>query len=305
MLDRLPRAGGTPRAAAGRQSGFALIAVIWIAGLLAVAATALSATIRSHVLYGRSVVSGTQAQAAADGLLRLLAWQLTAARRDAGRAFDGRWQSCRWGDVLASISIQDQSGLIDINTASPDLMRAVLSGLGLPEEGAAALEMAIEDFRDADRMSVLGGAEPVNYTARPYGPKNAPFAVVEELDQIPGITPQILSRLMPLTTVQSQQMGFSSAVAPAPLLASLHMTRAAAAASSYNTPSASSVLSVTAAVELPDGARFVRQAILAPIRQASRPYEIQSWTAPAWIAGRAPNPVQDTACESIWGASRL
>jgi hypothetical protein len=74
MLDdtTIPNRNPTP------ESGFILVSVIWIAGLLAVMAAAFTIGIRSYTLMGRNVIQGERAQAMADGMVRLAAYELAS-----------------------------------------------------------------------------------------------------------------------------------------------------------------------------------------------------------------------------------
>ena len=55
------------------DKGFVLVSVIWIAGLLAVLATAFRISVRSHILAGRNIVQGERARYLADGMVEFMA----------------------------------------------------------------------------------------------------------------------------------------------------------------------------------------------------------------------------------------
>lgn len=285
--------------ACSRRDGFILIAVIWIAGLLAVASTAFSVSMRSHIIYGRNAVSGEKVKSVADGLVRLAAWRVAASPSTMIVVPDGGWTACRWGDASLWISIQDQSGLVDLNMASPALMRALLEGLGLSTPDAMRMEMSMRDYRDADKAAMEGGDEPALYPGRAFGPKNAPFSTVEELDQIPGMTSDLFGKLIVLTSVDSEQTGVSFETAPVALLRALKLERPAGDSSPYSAPAASQVLAVKVAVHLPDGARFVRQALIAPLRQPKHPFAITKWISPPWPSELDKFSSKDTVCSAL------
>ena len=54
--------------------------------------------------------------------------------------------------VLAAISIQDQGGLIDLNTASPALLVALVAGVN---DGDGSVAGAIEDYKDSDKQPIV------------------------------------------------------------------------------------------------------------------------------------------------------
>jgi hypothetical protein len=77
--------------------------------------------------------------------------------------------------------------------------------VGVDQVKAQALAAAIADFRDADNFRRLGGAEEADYRAAglAWGPKNAPFDSVDELQQVFGMTTQLYERVAPSLTTYS------------------------------------------------------------------------------------------------------
>jgi type II secretory pathway component PulK len=265
-----------------QDAGFVLIAVIWLAGLLAVVATAFIIAVRSNNLMSSNTAQGAQAELAADGLVRLTMARLVdggVARRN-GEVFVCRWSS----DIVAEISVQDQGGLLDINTAVPDLVLAVLRGLGARADDVPGIAAAIQDYRDVDRQSADGGAEPALYQFQTFGPKNAPLDAPEELDQVPEISDELLFKLLPLVSTQSQQTGFDMAVAP------MVLKRALAAGGlsdtdllKFSSPTAAKVFAIDVVATPKNGARYRRVALVALTGQQERPIATL-----AWQRGRAP-----------------
>ena len=142
-----------------RENGFVLIMVIWLSGLLAAFAISVTVSVRSHALYARNAMSEVRAKGIADGLVQLTALQVVY--EDGAPPADGSWRACSWPDgAQAWVAVQDQSGLVDLNTASPSLMAALIEGLGLPPVEAEEMVAAMRDFRDADSISDFGRGEP-------------------------------------------------------------------------------------------------------------------------------------------------
>lgn len=278
------------------NKGFVLVTVIWLSAILAAFAVSVSVSVRSHALFARNAASGALAAGIADGLLQLTALDLAHASQAArGARADGSWRACRWSKAAqAWISVQDQNGLVDLNMASAPLMIALLRGLGLPPDQALVMSGAMRDYRDADSNAGQGGPEPSAYPGRPFGPKNAPFDAVEELDQIPGMTPELLQRLRSLATVSSQQPGIDFAAAPDALLQALHISRAAGASSPFAGARGSPVSAITVAVQLADGTRFVRRALLEWTDQPNQPFVTTSWDSQPWPASLGP--ASSSAC---------
>ncbi len=281
------------------QHGFVLVSVIWIAGLLAVMATAFTIGIRSYTLAGRNVIQGERAQAIADGMATYQALKLASLDLSGNlQLTSGIASACRWSDTArVTVRVQDQGGLVDLNTASPVLIGRLLEGLGLAAADASAVQADLQDFRDPDHDAQSGGAEPAVYRDRKHGPRNGPISVVEELDQIPGLTEKLRTTLRRVTTVSSQQMGFDLERAPEELLKLLQLSGPIDPnAQAFASPSPRRVYAIETAAELPDGSRFTRRALIALLRQPERPFAILAWQQGEWAGGPSTSTITAEPC---------
>lgn len=283
--------------------------VLWMAALLALAAAALASSAQVHVRTSRNSVELLRAQVLADTGIRLALLDLMtgdsipdAARFKAG---DGAF-ACRLpeGDRI-DIEIRDEAGKIDLNTASDDLLRALMTGAGIAPQEAAKLVDAIADFRDADGDRRLNGAETGDYAAagRPFGPKNAPFDAIAEAGSILGVTAGLFERIAPHLTVHSGQDGIDPRHANADLLDILSRSTPLNAGGALQSPSGTvltgdksipsrfvtastgETLAIRAEATTTAGFRSARQAIVARLEGALRP---SSRPAAAGV-GRADN----------------
>jgi general secretion pathway protein K len=258
------------------DDGFVLVAVIWIAGLLAVFATTFAMTVKSHTLAGINTVHNARAELIADGLARYVALELATS---SNLKTNGEPRLCRWSDsAIALVKVQDQGGLVDINTASPVLLEAVLRGLGQDAPSTAKIAASMQDFRDADSQTQSGGVEPARYEGKDFGPKNEPFSIVEEIDQVPEIDDALLQKLLPFLTVTSQQTGIDASVAPRALLDSLQAAGVTQQRMlSLNSPTPAKTFGIEVTARLANGSIYKRAALIAILRQPDRPFAILSW----------------------------
>jgi len=263
---------------APHDKGFVLVSVIWISSLLAVAATTMAILIRSHTLSAITTVEQAQLEAIADGMVRLTAWRLAnSTGLPQGFKPDGTPFTCQWSDdVTVTIAVQDQGSLIDLNTASPPLLHQLLTGAGLDARAADAMASDIADYRDADHEAQAGGPEPDTYPGKTFGPKNGPFEVVEELDQIPGMTRALYKKLRPLVTVYSQQTGVDPDTVPADLAALLGLSGAQIPIQ-FSSPSGKKRFAISARAAFANGAVFRRESVLALTGQQQRPVVFLTW----------------------------
>jgi general secretion pathway protein K len=190
-----------------RQRGIALLMVLWALVLLALLATVFGGNARTEVFLARNLVENAQAEALADaGLYRAIAG-LTKEPREGGFRGDGRVYTWHASGGEVRFSIRDEGGKIDINQASEILLRELFVAVGVDPTRSADLADAIIDFRDEDSDKRRGGAEEKDYDAAglPYGPKNEPFELVDELIYVLGMTPELYRKVAPFVSVRGQQ----------------------------------------------------------------------------------------------------
>ena len=163
-----------------------------------------------------------QARALAEaGAAYALAWQLDPEARKqwpaTGEALD--WE---FGGGQVRILVEDAAGRINLNQADPQLLRLALIGGGVDDAAAEAIAGAIVDWRDPDDQSSSGGSESAQYQQAGYpGVKNSVFDSPAELQQIPGITPQLAQYLAAITTTTMGAAGINPQVAAVPVLAAI------------------------------------------------------------------------------------
>src|SRR5262245_7081214 len=286
-------------AAMRTDGGFVLVSVLWLLALLAVVTFVLLTTIRLDVRATGQLVRHAEAEALADGLMRLVALRLGDRTRRplaaAGIPTDGTAVACVHDDAIVDIAVSDVGGLVDLNAAPVNVLEWLLLGLGLAPDNAAALAAAIVDFRDADDVPGVHGAESAAYRAAglAHGPKNGPFETVTELDQVLGMNPGLLERLRPVVTVYSRQPGVDPTVAPRAVLAAGAAVAAVARPASparigeprledipseFRIRSSGRAYRVTVSVQSPRGGRFAREAVVEPARTAPLGFWMREWT---------------------------
>jgi general secretion pathway protein K len=191
------------------QRGFVLLVVLSVLGLLAVVAASFAQVARTHMKLAAVASEGAKAEALADAGVHIVILDLMAAggAESAGRRFalDGSPLACGIGDEGAALTlaVRDEAGKVDLNIATPALLRTLVLGLGL--SGREAAVDAILDYRDQDDDRRINGAERPEYLAagRPHGPRNGPFLAVEELSSVLGVTQADADRLRPYVTIYS------------------------------------------------------------------------------------------------------
>jgi len=164
--------------------------------------TTLTVASRSDAQLTANLRSAAELGAVADGAIYTALFDLLgrgAAARIPGPA--AGWLS---GAEIA-VQVVDQSGLVNPNTASPDLLGALLTRLGADAGQASRIAAAVADWRAPGRRSARRGLKAAQYQAAGlrYGPPGAPFETLGELGDVFGMTPALLAALAPHLTLYS------------------------------------------------------------------------------------------------------
>ena len=115
-----------------------------------------------------------------------------------------------------SIIAQDLFGLADLNWASSETLKTIIShALGQPQR-AEQIVARILDWRDRDQTELAFGAEDADYRAAGinYEAKDGPFNSREELQLVLGVTFDEYNAIAPFITVHSQKTSINLGVAP-------------------------------------------------------------------------------------------
>lgn len=221
------------------QQGIALMMVLWILVFLTVIVLSFSATVRtdaySALSFKKEVENKFLAEAGIQrGLMEIFYRNFNKNQKVIieGREVlpvDGRVYQSPIGDGFYTFCIMDESGKININALSDNtrvIMYNLLVNRGIPGQEADALVDSILDWKDADDLHRLNGAENDYYLSLPdpYQAKNASFDTLEELLLVKGMTPQILfgddgkSGIAPMLTVHSATNKINVKTAPREVL---------------------------------------------------------------------------------------
>lgn len=286
-----------------RQRGVALVLVLWVVTLLSVIAGNFAFSMRGEAQIARNLLSTAQAQAQADAGVHRAWYELMKPPTELNRWLgDGTPHDLSLADGVLRVSIQDESGKIDLNTASEILLVGLFRSAGMTQESAVALADSVQDWRDTDKLRRLHGAEEAEYVAagKSYTPPNAPFETVDELQRVLGMTPQVFRLLEPALTVYSKQPGVNTAVAQrqallaipgvtpemveqflalrASMIASQQPAPVFVGAGAFASgPGGFPAYAARSEVKMADGTVFVRQAVARITRDPKRPVVVLAW----------------------------
>lgn len=193
-----------------RQSGIALILVVWVVTLLLAISGSFLYSTRTDARAMRNASDLARVEAVARAaVVRALMDVLKPQNQPGVWRRGGQQQSWSFDGLDVKVSVVDESARIDINSANDALLLGLLRRAGLEEAEAARLLDAILDWRDADGLRRPNGAEEPEYTAAglPGRPANQIFQSVEELQLVLGMRAETYQRLASMITVYSRQPG--------------------------------------------------------------------------------------------------
>lgn len=198
-----------------RQSGIALVTVMWLITFLTIVAAGVTVVARSDIQLTRNVVGVAQARSQAEGGIYYALAQLIET---SGLKWIGNGSIYRppVTGMKIEVRIQDEAGRIDINVANAELLKNLFVAAGASIDLAESCADAVMDWRDGDQLRRTRGAEWDDYVAagRDYAPRNGPFPAVSELRLVLPITKSLFDAVRPALTVYSNAEGVNPALAP-------------------------------------------------------------------------------------------
>jgi general secretion pathway protein K len=281
-----------PTTRPARQRGVALLLVLWACTLLAILIGGYAALARTEGLQSRYQFAQTQAHYAAEAGIMRAFYGLQDPVPKTRWIGDGRVYSFTFDDAAISISAIGEGGKVDLNSASPEVLQGLFQAAGMAEVPARALAANVVDWRNAPGLTGDLATRRATYVAagRDYGPRNGPFATIEELQMVLGMTPAIYRLIAPDITIWSGNATPDPNTAPPLALAAIPgMTPQQAAAiqatrlRNANDPSLvlnnGTTHSIRSEATLADGTRAVLRATMRMQagQAGAQPYAVLRW----------------------------
>ncbi|RDS79380.1 general secretion pathway protein GspK [Dyella monticola] len=284
------------RALGRKQRGIALLLVMWACTLLAILLGGYAALAHTEGMQSSYQFEQARAHYAAEaGVMRAI-YALQAPNVNDRWIADGRTYPMLFDQAKVGVSITAEGGKVDLNASSPDVLSNLFHNVGVDPAHASAIAQAIVDWRSFPISPQQVEQRKAAYAAagRDYGPRNAPFASVEELQMVLGVTPDLYEKVAPYVTIWSGRSSPDPATAPLLALASvpgMDLQHAAAIIAARPTSSAAAnagaglvanngiTHSIRSEAELADGTRAVLRATvrLQGYRPGSQAFAVLRW----------------------------
>ena len=194
--------------------GFALLAVMLVLALLGVVVTEFAVAMRLEASMVRSYKDGVVAihlaeAAVQQGIREILGpggvqapdvdGTLVFFRAPSGSTFPVSLpklprERVPLGAGEFSYRITDEESRINLNTAAPDRVDRLLTAVGLDKQARDVINDSLQDWKDADDLHRINGAESEDYYLKlpvPYRARNGALQDTAELLQIRGVTQEI------------------------------------------------------------------------------------------------------------------
>ncbi|MGH8212541.1 MAG: general secretion pathway protein GspK [Rhodanobacteraceae bacterium] len=185
--------------------GAALLFALWAVALLAALLAGLALGARSESEAALNLYTQTRARYAADaGVARAIE---ALRESDPARRWvpDGRAYQLEFDGARVQVRIDDVSGQVDLNAATPQVLTNLFLAAGADNAQAQALSDAVQDWRDSDDLPHAHGAEADTYkqAGLKWQPRNGPFRSSDELARVYGMTNALYRNLAEAITVYS------------------------------------------------------------------------------------------------------
>lgn len=193
-----------------KERGLALVVTLWGVAALALIAAAMLSTSLSTAKIGHNAWAQLQVQTAADSGIQSAILSLFDTKPQAAQLLDGRARTLSFADIAVTVSVQDETGRIDLNYANHDLLRNFFKTVGADDPDTIADRVI--DWRSSAPTHSTNGATTDDYrnAGYSYRPRGGPFQSVDELGLVMGVTPDLLRRAEPGLTVYSHIPSFDT-----------------------------------------------------------------------------------------------
>jgi general secretion pathway protein K len=252
---------------------------LWTLVLISFIVAHLTANGRTETRIAGNLVADAVAEATDDGAIFTAIFNLLDPNPEQRWPLDGPARELMIGNSRVMVQLQDEAGRINPNSASPELLEALLRATGGDAESARRLAASIGEWVGSAPTARQQNAQLADYRAAglDYGPPGAPLETVDELGQVLGMTPALLSAVRPHLTLFGPPE-------PNPLSADPVVAAALSLIAPVSQPTASGnqtaqnplIVRITASALGPGNARVARSAV---VRLGTLPggYSVLAW----------------------------
>jgi general secretion pathway protein K len=262
-----------------RESGFALLIVLWVLVLIAFIVAHLAGAGRTEIRIASNLVANARAQAAADGAIFAAIFNQSDPSPGDRWPVDGRVRELVVGNSRVIVRLENEAWWINPSSASPALLEALLRVTGSDPQTARRLANAISEW--VGSVSVARSQNQVFADYRgaglEYGPPGAPLETLDELGRVIGMTPDVLAVIRPHLTLFGPPQSSTAGADPIVAAALAQVGQAVAVPLAAEPPPDVNTTRITAnALGLGNG-HSTRRAVVRFGAALPRGYEVLAW----------------------------
>ena len=190
-----------------KQSGLAMVIVIWVLSLLTIMAGSFALTMRRETTVISAVKDNAVVLALAETGVGVTQQMLFLDDENKRWRADGSIYQIDYQQAIIRVRVFSELGKIDINKADEVLLTEMMKSSAIELDKQQEIVSAILDWRDQDDLVHTNGAEKQQYedAGLSYQPANKDFQLIDELQMVLGMTKELYQQIKPLVTVYSKQ----------------------------------------------------------------------------------------------------
>ncbi len=188
-----------------RQTGLALVMVLWLIALMTVVAASFATQSKVESRLAQNAVQALQAKHRAQSGFARAIRELMVTDPQLRWVFDGRVYPLEDDFAVTRIAIRQASGLVNLNQAPRATLIKLFALISDDQQEREALADRLEDWRDGDDLRRIAGAEDPDYRAAgyPYLTAGRDLISLDELAYVMGFNATRVARLLPYITLHS------------------------------------------------------------------------------------------------------
>jgi general secretion pathway protein K len=240
----------------------------------------MTANGRTETRIAGNLVARAVTEAADDGAIFAAIFNLLDPNPEQRWPLDGPAPELTVGSRRVVVELHDEAARINPNTASPELLEALLRTTGSDAESARRLAASIGEWVGSAPSARQQDAQLANYQAAglDYGPPSAPLETVDELGRVLGMTPALLGAIRPHLTLFGPSEPNPRSADPVVAAALSQIAPASqTAASGTQTAQSPLIVRITASTSGPGNARVARSAVVRVGTTSSSGYSVLAW----------------------------
>jgi general secretion pathway protein K len=202
------------------ERGFIIVAVLWILVALSALATIFSVYLANSARVLGATDIGVEGEALASASLELAAYRLLSADQKE-RPAQGSFRF-RMDNADVSVTYTSEAARVDLNAASKETLASLFEVLGAEQKAASEIADRVVGWHTQAKPNTANDEEALYLAAGlGYSPRQAPFAHVNELSLVLGVSPAMVERALPYVTVFSKSAEIDVLLAAPEVIAAL------------------------------------------------------------------------------------